>query len=258
MARRNEGVQPLTQAELRASEINFGAEIPAASPLFGGEISPLLGTETSQLASVLAPDPLFENIADPSAAARTQAKANPLSVPGIKKQQSPLVAGLAPLSAGIAAGNQQAPTADLAEAAAGVGLSTLGGVASGALSGATIGAAGGPIGALGGAVIGGLSALVISGAKAWFGVRSARKRNRQLKELQRKAEKQRQDDIARNEKWMRLNRFDNLKIAEENRKQVELQNKWTTYQNVAATMMGLANSDAKLNQTLRNQMLGAS
>jgi len=168
------------------------------------------------------------------------------------------VSALAPISAGIAAGNQFQPgtSGDAGEAAAGIGLSTAGGAISGALSGAAIGAAGGPIGALGGAVIGGVSALVISGTKAWFGVRSARKKNRALKELQRKAEKQRIETINRNEKWRKVNQFNTIQAAAENRQQQELQNKWSVYEKVAKQMTSLINSDATLNQQMKNQMRG--
>lgn len=233
----------------------LGSLAPSVSPLFGGGGSPLLGTEESDLSPILTPIGQAEvnrtggGTADPVTGA----------LPTQKPKQSALVSSLAPLSAGIAAGGAQQPqTASAGEATAGVAVSTLGGAVSGALAGASIGAAGGPIGAAGGAVIGAISSLVISGTKAWFGVRNARKRNRQLKELQRKAEKQRQADIARNEKWARLNHFTNLRTAEDNRVQQLLQNKWTSYQNVASNMIGLVNSDKNLNQTLRNQMLGVS
>jgi len=169
------------------------------------------------------------------------------------------VGALAPLSAGLAAGGAiDFQTTDPLEAGIGVGLGTLAGAGAGALAGAQIGALGGPIGAAAGAAIGGLSALVIGGTKAWFGVKNARKRNRALKELQRKAELQRVEDIARNEKWKRVNQFNTMQEAAENRKQTELQNKWRTYQNVALTMTNLANSDAKLNEILRNQLRGVA
>lgn len=231
---------------------NFRFDDAPANPLFDEGISPLFGTETSDLAPVLAPQPLqIQEInrtgggtADPITGALPTAK---------KKPQSKIIAPLAPLTAGITAGvgaNLETPSAG--EATVGVGTSVLAGIAGGALSGAVVGG----VGAIPGAIIGGLSALVISGTRAWFGVRSARKRNREIRTLRRQAELQRQKDIARNEKWLRINNFNTLQQAEDNRKQQALQNKWEIFQNVSKNMTNLMNSDANLNQMLLNQMKG--
>jgi len=263
MSDRHREVRPATQAEQRTTG---GSTLPiSVSPLFDESISPLLGTEQSQLAATLAPQPIVETFKDPSAAARTEALAHPTIQQDFsaasKQPQGAGVAALGPLSAGVAAGNAPQPiTSSAGEAITGVALSTLGGAVSGALSGAAIGAAAGtaagPIGTVTGAVIGAVSALVISGTKAWFGVKGQRKRNRAMKEMRRKMQKQREQDIARNEKWMRLNNFNTMQAAADQREQQTLQNKWTTYQSVAANMISLVNSDASLNQTMRNQMLG--
>lgn len=222
--------------------------------------NPIPGVGDSELASEFgqAPTPLFSQNAlkKVNAAGGSSDDLSKQNLASQNKELQKAISAVAPLSAGLSAGNQVSPTPNAAEAVTSVGVSTLAGAASGALTGAAIGAAGGPIGAVGGAVIGGLSALVVGGTKAWFGTRSARRKNRALKELQRKAEKQRAQDIARNEKWARINSFNNLQIAEDNRAQTLLQNKWSNYQNVASQMTNLMNSDANLNNILSQQMRG--
>jgi hypothetical protein len=238
-------------------------EISSTSPLFGEGLSPLFGTETSDLAPVLTPQPLgFDNDTrkevNRTGGGRADLITGELKGDKKKKPQSKFEASLGPLSAGMEAGlKPQTPTTDLAEAGAEIGTSVLSGAVGGALSGSAIGAAGGPIGALSGAAIGAVSALVISGTKAWFNVRSSRRKAREMRELQRKLEKQRQEDIARNEKWARLNHFRSLQDAEATRAGQLLLNKWSGYQNVASQMIGLVNSDANLNQLITNQMKGA-
>jgi len=211
----------------------------------GSDLAPALQTPATG-----APSPLF----NPALAAEVNRTG------GINKgtQDSSLSSSktLGPISAGLAAGQQFQPgtSGDVAEASAGVGATVIGG----ALTGALIGGAVGGVGAIPGAVIGGISALVISGTKAWFGVRNARKRNRALKELQRKAEKQRLTEIARDEKWRKINNFQTIQASADNRRQAELQNKWDIYSKVASQMTTLLNSDSTLNQQLKNQMRGVA
>ena len=251
-------ISPLFEDDFATAEEARAAESDLFLSGFSTDINQVLNppsrTGRSELAPTLAPSaptPLFN-----PALLKDVNRTGGVKTTGIPDAPLASVKSLAPLSAGIGAGERagEFQTTDTTEAAAGIGASVLGG----AVSGALVGSAAGGVGAVPGAAIGAISALVISGTKAWFGVRNARKRNRALKELQRKADQQRIENIARDEKWKRINQFNTLQQASENRKQTELQNKWNIYQNIATQMTTLMNSDANLNQILRNQIKGVA
>lgn len=127
------------------------------------------------------------------------------------------LSGLSAAGAGFA-NSQVVATTDTTAQAVNIG----GNVISGAISGAVAGAPAGGIGAVPGAVIGGGLALVTSGLNAWLGARQARaERDRQAK-LKAEAERIRREDIARDEKWAKQNRFDNLETAKEERRRFEI------------------------------------
>jgi hypothetical protein len=272
MARQN--ISPLFEDDFTTEQANAKTQNNFLLGGFNSDLNKILNpdsipgadpsTGSSKVAQSLAPTPISESpglfnknvLAEANRTKGDSLSNTPTTQPG---QQGLALSSLAPISAGISAGNQFQPgtSGDASEAIAGVGLSTASGAISGALSGAAIGAAGGPIGAGVGAAIGAVSALVISGTKAWFGVRSARKKKRALKELQRKAEKQRLENIARDEKWRRINQFNTTQAAADNRQQIELQRKWEIYGKVSQQMTSLINSDATLNKQMKNQMRGA-
>jgi phage tail tape-measure protein len=112
-------------------------------------------------------------------------------------------------------------TTDVASNIASVGANTLSGAAAGALSGAAIGAAGGPIGAVGGAVIGGGVALISSGLNAWLGNRQASAERDRQNALNAEANRIRQQEIARDEKWRVQHRLDTIEEAQYQRKKYQ-------------------------------------
>ena len=152
----------------------------------------------------------------------------PIAPVALKAQQGPAVAtqAIGPILSGIGAAEGIVPTTEASDAITQALISG----ATGAASGALTGAAGGPIGAVGGAIIGGVTGLVAGGVKAYFGLKAARKQERAQKRLVAKAEKQRRQDIARDEKWRNVNRLDSLQAAKFNRNQSILQNKWASFQ----------------------------
>lgn len=126
-------------------------------------------------------------------------------LPGAESYAAPIFNGLQ---------NTSTPaTTDTTANIVSVGANTLAGAASGAMTGAAIGAAGGPIGAAGGAVIGGAVALVGSGLNAWIGSRQAKAEQDKQAALAAEANKLRQQEIARDEKWRVQNRLDTLEEA---------------------------------------------
>jgi hypothetical protein len=133
--------------------------------------------------------------------------------PGVEAYAQPVFNGLQ---------NSQTPaTTDVASNIASVGGNTLAGAASGAMTGAAIGAAGGPIGAVGGAIIGGGVALVSSGLNAWLGNRQAKSEQDRQAALTAEANKIRQQEIARDEKWRIQNRLDTIEEAHYQRKKYQ-------------------------------------
>jgi len=164
----------------------------------------------------------------------------------------------APILSGIGASEGIVPTTSSGEAVTQSILSGATGAVSGALAGAAIGAAGGPVTALGGAIIGGVTGLVAGGVKAFFGLKNARAKDRAQKRLIEKAEKQRDKELAIDQKWKQTNRLDNLKTARFNRNQIKMQNKWTAYQNVQGNLFNMANRKDAAGQNIRNQLRGVS
>lgn len=133
--------------------------------------------------------------------------------PGVESYAAPLMAGMQ---------NSATPaTTDVASNIASVGANTLSGAAAGALSGAAIGAAGGPIGAVGGAVIGGGVALISSGLNAWLGNRQASAERDRQNALNAEANRIRQQEIARDEKWRAQHRLDTIEEAQYQRKKYQ-------------------------------------
>lgn len=96
--------------------------------------------------------------------------------------------------------------------------SVLGNTLSGAAQGAAAGSVLGPGGAVTGGLIGGAVSLVTSGLNAWTGAKQARSERDRQEALKAEANKIRQEEIARNEKWKILNRLDTQEAAAEQRK----------------------------------------
>lgn len=161
-------------------------------------------------------------------------------VPGKESYAMPILNGLQ---------NSQTPaTTDLATSLVSVGGNTLAGAASGALTGAAIGAAGGPIGAAGGAAIGAGVALVSSGLNAWLGNKQARAARDQQEALKAEANKIRQEEIARDEKWRVQNRFDSLEAAKEDRRRFNANLARQNMQDTAVRLQGALANNASLRE----------
>jgi hypothetical protein len=122
-------------------------------------------------------------------------------------------AGLSAVQAGLQ--NSQTPaTTDTETQIASVAGNTLSGAAQGAAAGAMFG----PQGAVVGGVIGGGVALVTSGLNAWLGNKQARSERDRQAALLADANRIRQEEIARNEKWMRINNLQSIEAAAEDRR----------------------------------------
>lgn len=127
-----------------------------------------------------------------------------------------------------------------------VGGNTLAGAASGALTGAAIGAAGGPIGALGGAAIGGGVALITSGLNAWLGNRQAKAEQDRQASLTAEANRIRQEEIARDEKWRVQNRLDTLEQAHYQRMQYQANINRQNMEATAQRLQGMLSTNQSL------------
>jgi hypothetical protein len=143
--------------------------------------------------------------------------------------------------------NSQVPaTTDTGTQIAAVAGDTLAGAASGALSGAAIGAAGGPIGAGAGAAIGAGVALVSSGLNAWLSNKQARSERDRQTALKSDANRIRQEDISRNEKWMVQNHLDSLAAAAEDRRRFNANQARQDMQNTAVRLQAALANNASL------------
>jgi hypothetical protein len=158
--------------------------------------------------------------------------------PGAESYALPVMQGLQ---------NSQVPaTTDLGTQAVAIGANTLAGAAGGALTGASIGAAGGPIGAAGGAAIGAGVALVSSGLNAWMNNKQARAERDRLSALKADAERIRNEDLARNQKWMVQNRLDSLAAAAEDRRRFNANQARQDMQNTAVRLQAALANNASL------------
>lgn len=119
-------------------------------------------------------------------------------------------------------------------------MSVLGNTAAGALSGAAAGAAIGGVGAVPGAIIGGGIALVSSGLNAWSANKQARAERDKQAALTAEANRIRQEEVARNEKWMKINHLASIEAAAEDRRRynqnVARQNMIDTSQKLQAAL----------------------
>lgn len=143
---------------------------------------------------------------------------------------------------GVTAGTQVAPPT-LGEAA----FDVLGATAGGAAAGAVVG---GPVGAL----IGGGLGLVVSLGKSFFSVSQSRKKARELRKMARRAEEAQRRAEEKAEKWRKINRIDNLRVAEQNRNQNILQAGWSQYVNKLNLMTNFVNQNAQLRNTMLAQL----
>lgn len=142
--------------------------------------------------------------------APAESRPGAVAPPGYESLAQPVLNGLQ---------NSSTPaTTDTPTQVASVAGNTLAGAASGALTGAAIGAAGGPIGAGTGALIGGGVALLSSGLNAWIGNRQAKAEADRQAAVIADANRIRQQEIARDEKWRVQNRLDSLDAAKEDRR----------------------------------------
>lgn len=98
--------------------------------------------------------------------------------PTYRPQDLKTLGYVAPISAGLGAGNSVVPTTNAAEAVADTVTAGLAGAASGAATGAAIGSIGGAPGALVGAGVGGVVGIVSGGIKSYLGLRAARRARR--------------------------------------------------------------------------------
>ena len=160
--------------------------------------------------------------------------------PGAESYSTPILNGL---------NNSQVPaTTDFGTQAVAVGANTLKGAAEGALSGAAIGAAGGPIGAGAGAAIGAGVALVSSGLNAWMNNKQARAERDRMSAMKAEANRIRQEEVARDEKWRVINHLTSLEAAAEDRRRY---NQNLARQNMIDTATKLQAALAN-NQSLRD------
>ncbi len=97
-------------------------------------------------------------------------------------------------------------------------MSVAGNTLSGAAQGAAAGAVLGPQGAVVGGIVGGGIALVTSGLNAWTGNKQARAERDRQEALKAEANKIRQEEIARDEKWKTINHLESREAAAEDRK----------------------------------------
>jgi len=148
--------------------------------------------------------------------------------------------GISGLTSGL---NTQAPGTSKASAIPGVLSSTASGAAAGA-------AVGGPWGA----VIGGGFGLVSASAKAFFDISANRKRERELKQLQKSAEKARKQTLARELEFQRRGRLDTLRIERENRALGVIQDNWNKYLSKTQIMTNLINQNSSLTANLMQKL----
>lgn len=120
-------------------------------------------------------------------------------------------------------------------------------VASGAAGGAAVG---GPWGAL----IGGGIGLVTASAKAFFDISGNRKRERELKALQKQAKQAREKQLARELEFQRRNRLDVLRREKENRALGVIQSNWNTYLSKTTMMTNMINQNSSLTNNLMNRL----
>lgn len=208
-------------------KLNF--YVPPKSPQFSNSG---VSNDGADAEGTIQPQPQY--FAPAPAAARPGA----IPVPGKESYAMPILNGLQ---------NSQTPaTTDFATQAASVGANTLAGAASGALTGAAIGAAGGPIGAAGGAAIGAGVALVSSGLNAWLGHKQATAARDQQEALKAEANKIRQEEIARDEKWRVQNRLDSLETAHEERRRYNQTQARQNMQDTAVRLQAALANNASL------------
>lgn len=151
-----------------------------------------------------------------------------------------LASGLAGLQSGL---NTQVQGTNAGSAVPGV----LSATASGAAAGAMVG---GPWGAL----IGGGIGLVTSSAKAFFDISGNRKRERELKALQKQAKQAREKQLARELEFQRRNRLDSLRREKESRALGVIQSNWNTYLSKTTMMTNMINQNSSLTQNLMNRL----
>jgi len=151
-----------------------------------------------------------------------------------------IASGLSGLTSGL---QTQAPGTSAGSAVPGV----LSATASGAAAGAVVG---GPWGA----VIGGGVGLVSASAKAFFDISANRKRERELKALQKQAEKSRKQALAREIESQRVNRLDTLKSQRENRALGVIQDNWNKYLSKTQIMTNLINQNSTLTANLMQKL----
>lgn len=158
--------------------------------------------------------------------------------PGAESYALPIMQGMQ---------NSSTPaTTDTASNIISVAGNTLAGGASGALTGATIRAAGGLIGAAGGALIGGGVALVTSGLNAWLGNRQAKSEQDRQAAILADANRIKQQEIARDEKWRVQNRLDTLEQARYQRR-IDAQNQARkSMEDTANRLQGALSTNASL------------